>query len=175
MKRHQQWSSHVQLGNVTSYEDKHVKFKIKRATSSPDLSDIVDLEQECFPLDEHISVKEPGTVWWLIRDEHKKPVAYCGVKYMKVDNAFYFHRAGVTPSARRKGLHKRMIRTRIAYVKKEKANGAMTYTSHTNITSANNLIKCGFILWSPEFWGYSSKPMIPEDEHCWLYFWKDTK
>ena len=60
----------------------------------------------------------------------------------------FLNSAGVRYHWRGQGLHKRLIKVRTKYAKR---NGlvAITYTSPDNIVSANNLISCGFKLYTP--------------------------
>jgi len=59
----------------------------------------------------------------------------------------YLKRSGVLPKYRGRGIQKKMIERRI---KDAESSYVITYTMPWNIISSNNLIKKGFMLYSPE-------------------------
>jgi predicted GNAT family acetyltransferase len=61
----------------------------------------------------------------------------------------FLNSAGVKPAFRGQGLHKRLIKVRLAYAKRHDLP-VITYTSLSNTASSNNLIHCGFKLYLPE-------------------------
>jgi len=84
--------------------------------------------------------------WWVIV-KNKQIIAYCGSTYSC--NICIFNRGWVKSEYRGLGIHKILIKTRL-----KSAIGnlvAITYTTNDNYASANNLIDCGFRLYSPEY------------------------
>lgn len=86
--------------------------------------------------------------WWVI-EKDMQIIAYCGCLYR--DNVCIFNRAWVSPEYRRNGIQNRMIKKRIKSAKEKGIHSIITYTTSDNITSANNLIKNGFRLYSPAY------------------------
>lgn len=90
------------------------------------------------------------------------PVGFAGAKILPREPYAYLTKAGLLPEAQGHGLHKRLIQVRLAWARKLHLRGAMTYTAAHNVASSNNLIKCGFSLFTP---GY---PWAGEE---FLYWW----
>lgn len=86
--------------------------------------------------------------WWIAVEEDKI-VAYCGCLYSP-DNICIFVRAWVHRDYRGKGMQKRMIRARLKAARVS-CTYAITYTTYDNVPSANNLIKCKFFLYEPQY------------------------
>lgn len=86
--------------------------------------------------------------WWWIAFYGKRQIGFAGLE--KIKNEGFLIRSGVSKYFRGLGLQKRLIRTRIKKCKNLGIRKIITYTSYENIISANNLIKCGFKLYSPE-------------------------
>lgn len=95
-----------------------------------------------------------ASVWWevLLGDEL---VGYAaGVKERGDPKNFVLTRAGVAPEHRGRGLQKRLIRVREAYARSIGCTTVTTYTSTTNLASANNLAHSGYRLYTPDWkWG----------------------
>lgn len=119
------------------------------------VAELDDLDARCFPFDDLYPKKEPRLYWWVVTEHPtRKVVGFCGSRYMPADRYVFLCRAGVLPEARGKGLQRRMIRTRVAHAKSIDAVGCYSYTSYDNYASANNLIRCGFLLFEPNYaWG----------------------
>lgn len=107
------------------------------------------LDAQIFDYDQDSPVTLEGAHWWVAFDDGK-PVAFAGVKITIRDRFAYFCRAGVLPSHRGRGLQARLIRARVAWAKKQGIKQAITDTVIDNAPSSNNLIKCGFKLYTPE-------------------------
>ncbi len=88
--------------------------------------------------------------WWVI-EKDMQIIAYCGCLYKHNEGLCIFNRAWVNPEHRRLGIHGRMIRTRIRTAKQKGIEDIITYTTADNIKSANNLIRNGFLLYSPQY------------------------
>lgn len=97
----------------------------------------------------------PGDLWvgdehtfWLAR-EGRKPVGFCSAIYRPERGYVFLSRSAVMLAARGQGLQRRMIRTRVAWAKRQGAREAITYTSLKNYESFVNLVKCGFRFYTP--------------------------
>ena len=120
----------------------------------------IDLRE--FPECELRDFKDNCT-WWCI-EFGNIVIAYCGVTYLQNEDAVFFTRAWVHKTYRGRGIQKRMIRLRLkAAIGFEKA---VTYTTNTNVASANSLIKLGFKLYLPMYY-YAGSDKI--------YFYKELK
>lgn len=126
-------------------------------TDDDEIVDVIHwLDRQCFP-QEGRGDPEQGW-WWLVfhTDPYTTPIAYAGmVKSRSTPNGVYFNRCGVLPAFRGQGLQKKLIRVRQC---KAKRLGFTTVVSDTNeAASANNLIACGFRMFSPKLrWGLAS-------------------
>lgn len=90
------------------------------------------------------------SVWWVgWKDE--VPVAYAGARYIPEANAVFLSRAGVLPEARGQGIQRKLISLRLRWANTTGAKNAITYTHPLNHPSANNLIRSGFLLYSPQW------------------------
>ena len=97
--------------------------------------------------------------WWVIEDAGQI-IAYCGSLYS--EGVCIFVRAWVYKPYRGKGLQSKMIKTRLKAAKR--CFKAITYVYYDNVHSINNLIKNGFLTYTPQY-GYAGKEFI--------YFYKD--
>lgn len=96
-----------------------------------------------------------GSYWWIAYADGNE-VGFAGLTVYDyiASPACFLSRAGVLQSARGLGIHKRMIRARERLARKIGYNRIITYTSYENIASANNLIKQGYLLYTPNHeWG----------------------
>jgi GNAT superfamily N-acetyltransferase len=118
------------------------------------------LDQRCFPRDELCSKRGQ---WWVVYNDEGEPVAFAGARPVEVGSKMiYLCRCGVVPEYRGRGLQKKLIRVRLRYARKAGFKTAVTDTAD-NVPSANNLIACGFTMYTPEYkWALDSQ-----------YWWKD--
>jgi GNAT superfamily N-acetyltransferase len=131
-----------------------VSYKVRRTT---DLDMVRALDLATFPNDERVATD--SAAWWILTCEGK-PVGFAGARL--ANGMAYLCRAGVLPEHRGKGLQRRLIRARVRWAMASDAFACYTYTVTTNHRSANNLIRCGFLLYEPNArWAGES-----------LYFWK---
>jgi GNAT superfamily N-acetyltransferase len=138
-----------------------------------DLGIALDLDREIFDVPADMG---EHTAWWAAFDARGKPVAYGGAMLWWPDSAVYLHRAGVLPEARGHGLQRRLIRVREAWGRSQGAAIAYTYTSAGNIASSNNLIRCGYTMWAPAYWGGFTNPTrVGHDGIAWLYWQRSIK
>ena len=140
--------------------------RLPRRLSPRDVALLVDLEYACFPDDETYPKVSPNVRWWIVWRDDGKAVGFAGSRYYEPDNAMFLCRAGVLPCARGNGLQRRLIRARIRHARASGARGLMTYTRLDNCASSNNLIRCGFRLWTPSY-AWAGKRDV-------LYWWLDT-
>ena len=84
-----------------------------------------------------------GAAWWLAwyGDD---AIGFAGARRYDYTDAAFFVAAGVLSTFRGHGLHKRLIRARIAWAKRVGSNRVVTYTVLDNVASANALIRAGF-------------------------------
>lgn len=109
-----------------------------------------ELDRKCFPWDSPPAFS--GTWWWLAYDGDD-PVGYAGLEHLYHDRGF-LSRVGVLPSARGHGLQRRLVRARERGARARDLKRMVTYTSKENVVSSNNLIRCGYRLYRPEYeWG----------------------
>lgn len=109
--------------------------------------------------------EDDRTLWWVMHVDGQL-AGFAGLRLSKEDGAAfgYLTRAGIRKKFRGKGLQKALIRVRDREAKKRGLVGNITYTELYNCPSANNLIKCGYALYNPEYrYGFKSA----------LYFRKD--
>lgn len=94
--------------------------------------------------------------WWVLVNTRGEIVAYCGAIFAQ--RICIFNRAWVHKSRRGMGVQKRMIRLRLRRAR-QFCRTAITYTTKDNYASINNLIRCGFKMYCPEY-QYGGKEML---------------
>lgn len=125
---------------------------VRRAHSKVALTTVRALDRLCFPLD--APYRTAGADWWLAFDDEGDPVGYSGVKYLASAGLWFMCRIGVLPSARGRGLAKRLTAVRLRHIAQNGGGEVVTYCLRDNLPSANNLISHGFKLYEPEeFYG----------------------
>lgn len=132
--------------------------KTFRTIRTKDTKLITRLDKEIFPDDHPVEV---DCFWWIVVDaKTNKPAGFGGsyhtTNYSGVKKCI-LHRAGVLEKYRGNGLQRNLIKARVRHAKKEGCSEVITYTSKYNTSSANNLIKCGFLLYRPTYrWGWAT-------------------
>lgn len=125
-----------------------------RRTKNKDM--VLKLNNSIFPSDP-IYLNASSLMWLLKMGD--MPVGFAtakGVTYEK--GVAFLDRAGLKPVAQGNGLHRHMISVRLKLLKKIGYHTVITYTLHDNLASANNLTKCGFKLYQPNYrWADSEK------------------
>ena len=118
---------------------------IRRARKS-DYFSIIALQAVCLPHDDPL---DPDTgVWWVV-DGGSGLAAFAALHpSQQWGDTQYLSRAGVAPEFRGKGLQRDLIRVRLRYARRLRANWCVSDTSD-NPASANNLIACGFTMFRP--------------------------
>lgn len=91
---------------------------------------------------------------WFAAVENDKVLGYAAIAILHEQKLLFFSRAAVQPNARGRGIHKRLIKARLRKAKALTFGGKIktiiTYTVIDNVISANNLIKHGFRLYTPQ-------------------------
>lgn len=143
-----------------------MRFTIREVAQPKRLSDHVKdmlnaIDLEIFNCDDPYEKK--GCYWWVAY--HKgMPAGFAGLKLHKPENAGFLCRAGVLTRYRGHGLQRSFIKVRTQKANLIGLDSLITYVSYDNVISGNNLIKCGFKLYMPEYlWGVENA----------LYFYKD--
>jgi GNAT superfamily N-acetyltransferase len=122
--------------------------------------EIARMDAYCFPYDE---APELDNGFWWIAWKGRTAVGYAGMK-LQGWGMVYLCRAGVMRAHRGNGLQRDLLRARCAHARRLEMKHAITDTTTTNLASANNLIRSGFVLYRPEYqWA--------TDEA--LYWWKN--
>lgn len=91
---------------------------------------------------------KPGSYWWIVYGDDGQAVGFAGLQPY-TDEIAFLCRAGVLKPYRFNGIHKRLIQVREAKARKLGFKYLVTYTSHSNVNSANNLVKRGYKLYEP--------------------------
>jgi GNAT superfamily N-acetyltransferase len=118
-----------------------------------------ELHEECFgDSAPNISAEEAARGhWWLAFaiDERRELAGFCGLTPTYADETLgYLKRAAVRKEHRGHRLQRRFVRVREAKARRLGMRGIITDTSD-NPSSANNLIKCGYRMFTPEHpWGF---------------------
>jgi GNAT superfamily N-acetyltransferase len=103
-------------------------------------------------------VNPEGGYWWLAYalDGARDIAGFCGLTWSTLaPETGYLKRAGVLAEHRGAGLQRRFVKVREAKARRLGMRWVVTDTTD-NIPSANNLIKCGYLLFKPEVpWGPS--------------------
>lgn len=105
------------------------------------------LHDETFGDDAEVPSFSEG--WFWLAYDGNDPVGFAWLTPSHRYSDFaYLGRCGVIPLYRGQGLQQRFIRAREAKAKREGYNGTVTDTS-SNLPSANNLIRSGYLLYQP--------------------------
>lgn len=107
---------------------------------------LTTLQKACLPGDRLYFPEDAE--WWLM-DHGPLHVGFASATpSLQHEKGIYLSRAGILPAYRGKGLQKRLIRTRLAWARKAGYRVAVSDTTD-NAPSANNLIACGFRVYTP--------------------------
>lgn len=93
---------------------------------------------------------------WIVLDGNKNIVGFCSVAPLIAGEAFLSRSASFQSGA---GIHRASIRYRLRWLKRNGFKVAVTYTSVDNFKSISGLIRCGFLLYQPE-WDYAGKGFL---------------
>jgi GNAT superfamily N-acetyltransferase len=108
---------------------------------------------------------DPERGWWWLAHDGREVAGFCGLAptYAQPGDVGYLKRAAVRLPHRGQGLQRRFVRVREAQARRV---GLRTLVSDTtnNPPSANNLISCGYRIYTPENpWGLNNA----------IYWYKD--
>ena len=105
------------------------------------------MQKACLPADS-LYFPEDG-VWW-VAYRKDTPVGFsCLSPSQQLEDGIYLGRCGVLKAYRGYGIQRQMIRLRIQWARRHGYKWAVSDTTD-NIPSANNLISCGFRLYTPK-------------------------
>lgn len=121
-------------------------YKIVPVRTPAQKQQLVDLDRIIFPTDKPVDMKK--ALSWLVLS-NGEPVGF-GVLALTRKYG-YFRRAGVRKAHWKKGLHRRLVRVRLNYLKDIGYRKAIAFCTYTNVTSANNLVREGFFLYIPRY------------------------
>ena len=113
---------------------------------------LVGLDALCFPHEERVQFD--GSFWWVAIDskaDFGEFAGYAGLQIQK-DGVGFLCRCGVRPVARAHGLQRKLIRARERGARGLGLTRLVSYTSKENTVSSNNLIACGYKLYTPDSW-----------------------
>jgi GNAT superfamily N-acetyltransferase len=122
-----------------------------------------ELHQACFPYDAHPNYTEG--YWYIVGDE-RQPLAFAGLQHsVRWQDTGYLVRAGVLPEYRGCGIQQLLIRVRERKARALGLKWCITST-YKNTPSANNLIRCGYLLYDPTIpWGAKGTLYWKRDLH----------
>lgn len=115
---------------------------------------IETMHDEAFP--EYPMIETNVGHWWIAyENQTQKPAAFAALwPSVRSPHTGYLARAAVAEGHRGRGLQRRLIRVREAKARKLGWLVTVTDTNRDNIPSANNMIRCGYMLFEPpEPWG----------------------
>lgn len=136
-----------------------------RIRKSERVDTVQKLNDEIFPGEplDHNVLDEHWIAW-----DGDTPIGFATIRPLVYDNdTAYLSRAGVTERGTGKGLHRRLIKIRLQWAKRNGYTRVITYTSRDNCKSYYNLQKCGFYLYEPGYryvgkdflyWRYDVEP-----------------
>lgn len=93
-----------------------------------------------------------GREWWIAKDVvcgKSHTVAFAGLR--EFGNFAFLCLSGVSKMYRGQGIQRRLIRAREQWARRNGKTACITYTLASNPVSSNNLIRCGYKLYSPEY------------------------
>jgi GNAT superfamily N-acetyltransferase len=129
-------------------------FCIREVDGADDAAELAMLHEATFDAGEAMRDTSEGH-WWIAYEDGDTPVAFAGVEPSTVyKNTGYFSRVGVLPICRGWRLQLRLMRALEARCRR---NGWRQIVSDTrdNIPSANNFIRAGYHLFTPEIqWAF---------------------
>lgn len=110
---------------------------------------IMTLHKDIFPGDEYPSLNT--LICWKAYVENVE-AGFCTVNILpSEDGVLFFSRAGVKKEFRGHGIHKRMIRVREMFAKRNGFHTIITYVIKENVGSFVHLIKDGYKIYEPNY------------------------
>ena len=105
------------------------------------------MQKACLPADS-LYFPEDG-VWWAAYHKNTAVGFSCLSPSQQMEDGIYLGRCGVVKAYRGRGIQRQMVRLRIQWARRHGYRWAVSDTTD-NIPSANNLISCGFRLYTPK-------------------------
>ena len=105
------------------------------------------MQKACLPADS-LYFPEDG-VWWVAYRKDTLVGFSCLSPSQQMEDGIYLGRCGVLKAYRGYGIQRQMIRLRVQWARRHEYRWAVSDTTD-NIPSANNLISCGFRLYTPK-------------------------
>lgn len=130
-----------------------MSYKIRQ---TQDFGLILELNNRIFPEDK-LDLDEK-TVAWIIYDSDNKPAAFCTARRLS-HGILYMDRAGVLSAHQKKGLHRKLIKARENYAKRNNYKKLITYVLKTNYASLFTLVRCDFKMYTPGY-AYAGKEVL---------------
>lgn len=116
--------------------------------SDPDNKQLLKVMQKaCLPAD-GLYFPEDG-VWWVAYHADLAVGFSCLSPSQQLEDGIYLGRCGVGKAYRGRGIQRQMIRLRVQWARRHGYKWAVSDTTD-NVPSANNLISCGFRLYTPK-------------------------
>lgn len=131
-----------------------MKSNIKKTN---DIFLILAMNNTIFPGDD-LDVRQGLYCWIANCNTSGKPIGFCTLTDIGHKIGF-LSRAGVIRDYRGHNLQRRFIRIRERFAKKLGLEKVITYVHNKNYSSLANLIKCGYIIYEPEY-DYAGKEFI---------------
>lgn len=88
--------------------------------------------------------------WLAYANDDLQPVGFCTATDLG-HGILFLSRCGVRRSYRGLRLQRKFIQTRLRFARKKGYKKVITYVQKKNYPSLCNLIKCGFLLYEPEY------------------------
>jgi GNAT superfamily N-acetyltransferase len=131
-------------------------YRIRRLSHAYDAL-VAAADKICLPGDEPYTPRPTDLLWGALTPEGE----LAGYGALTPDG--YLVRAGVLPKHRGHGLQRRLIQARVTAARRLRIPLLWTYTIPGNPASINNLIRCGFRAYDPE-WAWVGDDVI--------YWWR---
>jgi GNAT superfamily N-acetyltransferase len=130
--------------------------KVSKVSCTPTmLKHLEAMDRKCFPREETFPTKERAW-WWLARWDDAD-AGFGGLLECDEGKSGFLCRAGVFSDYRGRGIQLRLIQERVRYSRSVGHTQVLTYTTHDNAPSNNNLIRAGFRQYLPVYpWEGSS-------------------
>ncbi len=129
-----------------------------RLATDEDMDEVLALDRQCIGAGAYWRRDEMSALF-VIEADDERLCAYASLREIGMldeedRGAAYFDRAGVAPYARGRGLQRQLIRARERWCRGHGIRLGITYTVPNNCPSSNNLIRCGWRLYTPAHaWG----------------------
>lgn len=120
---------------------------------------IENLHQQCFPGEDFY--EHDKNKYWVAMDRDGVALGF-GIATDFGNGVYFLSRSGVLAKYRGKRIHERIIKVRIRDARRRKFKSVITYTAKENHASVNNLIRCGFLSYTP------ADKYVGDDFNYWI-------